>query len=77
MIPDFTFYLRLSLEEAAERTKNFEKDRMELSGDSFYKRVFEGFEHLARTESRFKTINAGLAPESIHAEIFNILKSAL
>jgi len=77
MVPDFTFYLRLSLEEAAERTKNFEKDRMELSGDSFYKRVFEGFEHLARTESRFKTVNAGLAPESIHTEIVNILEPAL
>ena len=54
LVPDYTFYLRLSLEEAAERTKNFEKDRMELSGDSFFKRVFDGFEHLAKTESRFK-----------------------
>lgn len=77
LVPDFTFYLRLSLEEAAERTKNFEKDRMELSGDSFFKRVFDGFEHLAKTETRFKTINAGQDKDSIHDDIFNELHSSL
>ncbi len=77
LVPDFTFYLRLSLEEAAERTKNFEKDRMERSGDSFFKRVFDGFEHLAATEPRFKTINAGQEINAIHDEIFNELRSSL
>ncbi|WP_428236847.1 dTMP kinase [Gracilimonas sp.] len=77
LVPDFTFYLRLSLEEAAERTKNFEKDRMELSGDSFFKRVFDGFEHLAKTETRFKTINAGQDKDSIHDDIFKELHSSL
>ena len=77
LVPDFTFYLRLSLEEAAERTKNFEKDRMELSGDSFYKRVFEGFEHLSKTESRFKTVNASAEKNLIHKEIFESIESEL
>ncbi|MGN8226469.1 dTMP kinase [Gracilimonas sp. BCB1] len=77
LIPDFTFYLRLSLEEASERTKNFEKDRMELSGDSFFRRVFDGFEHLAKTEPRFKTINAGQDKDSIHENIFSELESSL
>ncbi len=77
LVPDYTFYLRLSLEEAAERTKNFEKDRMELSGDSFFKRVFDGFEHLAKTESRFKTIDAGQDKDSIHENIFSELESSL
>ncbi|MCP9292797.1 dTMP kinase [Gracilimonas sediminicola] len=77
LVPDFTFYLRLSLEEAAERTKNFEKDRMELSGDSFFKRVFDGFEHLAKTETRFKTIDAGQDKDSIHDDIFKDLHSSL
>lgn len=74
LVPDFTFYLRLSLEEAYERTKNFEKDRMERAGDTFFTRVFEGFEHLAKTESRFKTIDAQQDVQSIHQEILNILK---
>lgn len=77
LVPDFTFYLRLSLEEAAERTKSFEKDRMELSGDSFFERVFEGFEYLAKTEPRFKTINAGQDKDAIHEDIFSELKSSL
>ncbi|WP_421774569.1 dTMP kinase [Gracilimonas sp.] len=77
LVPDYTFYLRLSLEEAAERTKNFEKDRMELSGDSFFKRVFDGFEHLAKTEPRFKTIDAGQDKDSIHENIFSELESSL
>ncbi|HET8864893.1 MAG TPA: dTMP kinase [Gracilimonas sp.] len=77
LVPDFTFYLRLSLDEAAERTKNFEKDRMERAGDSFYKRVFEGFEHLAKTEPRFKTINAEKDIDVIHQNIFNELEAEL
>lgn len=77
LVPDFTFYLRLSLEEAADRTKNFEKDRMERSGELFFKRVFEGFEYLAETESRFKTINAGQDIKVIHNEIFDELRSSL
>jgi dTMP kinase len=77
LVPDFTFYLRLSLEEARERTKTFEKDRMERAGDTFFTQVFEGFEYLAKTESRFKTINAERNIESIHKEILKILSPSL
>lgn len=77
IVPDFTFYLRLSLEEANNRTRDFKKDRMELSGDTFFRRVFEGFEYLAKTESRFKTIDAAADVEKIHQEIIEILKPAL
>lgn len=77
LIPDITFYLRLSLEEATERTRQFEKDRMELSGDSFFKRVFDGFEHLAKTEDRFKIIDADKDIQSIHKQILINLKNKL
>ncbi|MFP8488266.1 dTMP kinase [Gracilimonas sp. Q87] len=77
LTPDVTFYLRLSLEEAAERTKRFEKDRMELSGDSFFKRVFDGFEQIAKTEERFKTIDAGQGVQEIHEEIVSNLENRL
>jgi dTMP kinase len=69
--PDITFYLRLSIEEAAKRTRHFEKDRMELSGNHFFKRVFDGFELLADEEARFKTINAEREIEAIHSDILN------
>jgi dTMP kinase len=77
LIPDITFYLRLSLEEATERTKRFEKDRMELSGDSFFKRVFEGFEQLSKTEDRFKIIDAEREIQVIHNEIVSYLEELL
>lgn len=77
LVPDFTFYLRLSLEEAGERTKTFEKDRMERAGDTFFAQVFEGFEHLAETEPRFKVINAEREIDSIHEEIVEILIPSL
>lgn len=71
--PDITFYLRLSPEEAAERTKSFEKDRMERSGDTFFKRVFDGFEQLAQIEARFQTINAERDIKTIHSDIIDIV----
>lgn len=77
LVPDYTFYLRLSLKEAAERTKHFEKDRMELSGTTFFERVYEGFESLAKAEPRFKVINAGQDIEAIHSKILNELKADL
>lgn len=77
LVPDLTFYLRLSLEEAAERTRQFEKDRMELSGDSFFQNVFEGFEHLSKTEERFKAIDAGQDIQAIHEDIVSILEKRL
>lgn len=77
LAPDITFYLRLSLEEAAERTKHFEKDRMELSGDYFFKRVFEGFEQLAESEDRFITIDAAQEREEIHKQILEEVKKRL
>ncbi len=75
--PDLTFYLRLTQEEAVNRTRHFEKDRMERSGDTFFQRVFAGFEELARTEGRFRTIEAAQDKESIHEEIYETLQSTL
>lgn len=77
LTPDITFYLRLSLKEAAERTKQFEKDRMELSGDTFFKRVFNGFEELAKSEERFQVINAGMEKQVIHKEIIKKVEERL
>ncbi len=73
LAPDITFYLRLSLEESALRTAQFEKDRMEQSGESFFQKVFNGFEELLKTESRFKAIDAKKSQEEVHTDIVSIL----
>lgn len=74
--PDVTFYLELPLEEAFKRTQKQVKDRMELSGSIFYKQVIKGFEAIAKTENRFKRIDASGSPEHIHGLIIRELKNA-
>ncbi|MDZ7773335.1 MAG: dTMP kinase [Balneolaceae bacterium] len=67
--PDLTFYLAISLEEARSRTEGMEQDRMERSGEAFYRRVIEGFEELARRENRFLRLDATLPPDELHGRI--------
>lgn len=67
--PDLTFYLRVSLEEARKRTALGEKDRMELSGDEFYKNVIAGFDRLAETEDRFVTLDATAPKKKVYQQI--------
>jgi dTMP kinase len=75
--PDFTFYLRLSLEESNERRANMSKDRMESSGDEFFLKVIKGFDSLAEKEERFVIIEASKSVEEIHESIIKILSQRL
>lgn len=74
-VPDITFYLQISPDVAASRTKSAEKDRMERAGDGFFKRVADGYNHLAETEERFITIPADRPIDQIHVEIIAALQS--
>ncbi len=71
--PDFTFYLRLELEESISRRKDQSEDRMEKSGAAFFERVIEGFDELAKSKPRFKVIDASKDMEAIHLEILTHL----
>lgn len=64
--PDITFYLKISLEEAQNRTAFKAKDRMELSGKPFYENVIEGFDTLADKEKRFIAVDAEQTSEQVH-----------
>lgn len=75
--PDLTFYLRISLEEARERTAFEQKDRMELSGDEFYKNVITGFDELAETEERFFTLDGTAPKQQVHQQIRNCVLTQL
>ncbi|MEX0945436.1 MAG: dTMP kinase [Balneolaceae bacterium] len=74
-VPDLTFYLKIEPEEAAVRTGDIDKDRMENSGLSFYRKVVEGYNMIADSESRFHTLDATQKPEIIHSEIVSIIKT--
>lgn len=71
--PDITFYLRLSLEDSANRTAHMEKDRMEQSGIEFYQNVIKGFDELAEKEVRFVTIDASKTVEEVHKLVLSNL----
>ena len=68
VVPDLTFYLRLSPEERARRARESDAalDRLEQVGDDFVRRVEEGFEEIARSEpDRVKALDASSPPEEL------------
>lgn len=69
--PDITFYLRVDLETAEKRRSNLSKDRMERSGDDFYRNVIRGFDVISKSEPRFSELDASLEIEDIHDKIWN------
>lgn len=71
LVPDLTFYLRLSIEDADRRTSSNEKDRMEKSGKAFFDKVSRGFDELSKREERFKVIDATRKKSTVHQDIVN------
>ena len=68
VVPDRTFYLRLSQEEREERARELgmPPDRIEAVGASFMRRVEQGFEELARLEpERIEVLDASLSAEDL------------
>jgi len=71
-VPDITFLLDITVEEAGKRKKlmeNFDPDRIEASDSSFYERVRAGYLYLAEQEERIHVINGMKPVEDIHLEI--------
>lgn len=69
--PDVTIYMKLSLQEAKSRMASKVKDRMEQAGDSFYQKVIEGFDQIAKQKDRVFTVDATLPREQVQATIWN------
>jgi dTMP kinase len=71
-IPDLTFFIDISVEEADRRKKlvrNFDPDRIEISDSSFYEKVRAGYLYIADQDSRMKVINGMKSIEEIHDDI--------
>ena len=72
--PDLTFYLKIDLALSHKRSKNRKPDRMESSGDNFFKKVINGFDKLAiKYPNRIITIESSGKP----ADTFQIIKKNL
>ena len=79
VVPDRTFYLRLSPEERAHRARlsGAYLDRIERVGDDFMGRVEAGFEEISGAEpGRIRVLDASLPPEglveAVRAEILEL-----
>ena len=66
-LPDLTFFIDLSPEEAFLRKHGAdENDRMEQAGLAFHKKVYEGFSARAKKEpNRYVVIDGHLSPDGI------------
>lgn len=74
--PDLTIYMQLSFDDALHRMPK-DKDRMEQSGDHFYKNVIAGYNHLSKAKDRFFTVDAMLPPDRVAELIWNHLSEYL
>lgn len=73
-VPDITFYLKISPEEANLRTQSSSKDRMEKSGAEFFLKVAKGFDELCQKETRFKEIDSTRDKNLVHQDIIDHLE---
>jgi dTMP kinase len=72
-VPDITFYLKIDPELAQKRTAELSKDRMESAGIEFFRSVSDGYDELAKRETRFIIIEASKKVEDIHSDIIKHL----
>lgn len=79
LVPNLTFYLKISPEEAFKRkSKMGEMDRIEKEGLEFHKQVQKGYDFISNIEKeRFYVLDATKKPEEIFAEIIKVLKEKI
>jgi len=73
-VPDITFFIDVSLEEIQRRrTKHGQNnlDRIELSANEFYHKVYDGYLEICETEERVKRIDGTKSIEEVHQQIIN------
>lgn len=74
LIPDLTFFIDISIEEANNRKQKMNGDsldRIENSNNEFFIKVRNGYLEIAKREKRFRIINGENSVENIHQQIIN------
>ena len=77
-IPDVTFFIDIPNDVAIARKRNIahsDLDRIEVSDNTFYERVREGYLYLSKKEKRFKVIDGTQSINQINVQIINEIKS--
>jgi len=77
ILPGLTFYLKLDPQIAKQRreSRKTPEDRLEISGNKFYARVYKGYEEIADYyKERVVSIDASASIDSIQDKILEIVK---
>jgi len=77
-IPDITFFIDIPIDIALERKRNIahsDLDRIEVSDNTFYERVREGYLYLSQKEKRFRVIDGTKNINQVNEQIINEIKS--
>ncbi len=79
LYPDVTFLLQLDVNSSIERLKSrylnseLKLDRIENENESFYQKIFDGYNEISKSSNRIITIDAKLPIDSIS----NIIKNKI
>lgn len=77
-LPGITFFIDIPNEIAIERKlkkSHSDLDRIEVSDNTFYERVREGYLYLSKQEKRFRVIDGTQSIENINKQIIDEIKS--
>lgn len=78
LAPDLVIMLNISYEEGLRRKKKQHSlDRLEMSGDNFHKKVFEGYVQIAENSDKIKIVDASGSIETIHKNIVNLINNIM
>lgn len=78
LVPDLTLYVDIPLDEAQRRAGKGGGDRMESAGEEFYRRVVQGYRHLADTQpERVHRVDGTRSIDAIHADIRGMVEQQL
>ena len=72
-IPELTIIYDLSVEKGFQRKSKDTIDRIESSGDSFFKKVRTGYKDLAKKRNEVHLIDANKSQDMIHEETKNLV----
>ncbi len=78
-VPNITFFIDVPLDEIGRRRiKHGEDnlDRIELSENKFYQKVYDGYLELCNTQERVKLIDGTKNIEEVHQQILEEIKQA-
>jgi len=70
--PDLTFLFDLNVKDSIKRIENKNKDRIELEGDNFLKKVRNGYLELAKDSKRFNILNGINSPLNLKSKVYEI-----